>query len=106
MERITEQQAAWLAEAQADAYSEAAAKARSLRDKLLTESDAMTALDRFGMNLPDKVTATTMLTVVKEILTALWSITKGAIGQYRQALRDLPEQPGFPFEIEWPDKPE
>ena len=106
MERITEQQAAWLAEAQADAYAEAAAKARSLRDKLLTESDAMTALDRFGMNLPDKVTATTMLTVVKEILTALWSITKGAIGQYRQALRDLPEQPGFPFEIEWPDKPE
>ena len=106
MERITENQAAWLAEAQADAYAEAAAKARSLRDKLLTESDAMTALDRFGMNLPDKVTATTMLTVVKEILTALWSITKGAIGQYRQALRDLPEQPGFPFEIEWPDKPE
>ena len=106
MERITEQQAAWLAEAQADAYAEAAAKARSLRDKLLTESDAMTALDRFGMNLPDKVTATTMLTVVKEILTALWSITKGEIGQYRQALRDLPEQPGFPFEIEWPDKPE
>ena len=106
MERITDHQAAWLAEAQADAYAEAAAKARSLRDKLLTESDAMTALDRFGMNLPDKVTATTMLTVVKEILTALWSITKGAIGQYRQALRDLPEQPGFPFEIEWPDKPE
>ena len=106
MERISENQAAWLAEAQAEAYTEAAAKVRSLRDKLLTESDAMTALDRFGMNLPDKVTATTMLTVVKEILTALWSITKGAIGQYRQALRDLPEQPGFPFEIEWPDKPE
>lgn len=106
VERITEKQAAWLAEAQAEAYAEAAAKVRSQRDKLLTESDAMTALDRFGMNLPDKVTATTMLTVVKEILTALWSITKGAIGQYRQALRDLPEQPGFPFEIEWPDKPE
>ena len=106
MERISENQAAWLAEAQAEAYTEAAAKVRSLRDKLLTESDAMTALDRFGMDLPDKVTATTMLTVFKEILTALWSITKGAIGQYRQALRDLPEQPGFPFNVEWPDKPE
>lgn len=106
MERISENQAAWLAEAQAEAYAEAAAKVRSLRDKLLTESDAMTALDRFGMDLPDKVTATTMLTVFKEILTTLWSITKGAIGQYRQALRDIPEQPGFPFNVEWPDKPE
>ena len=106
MERITEQQAAWLAEAQAEAYEKAAAQVRSRRDKLLTESDAMTALDRFGMDLPDKVTATTMLSVFKEILTALWSITKGAIGQYRQALRDLPEQPGFPFDVEWPDKPE
>ena len=106
VERITEKQAAWLAEAQEEAYAEAAAKVRSQRDKLLTESDAMTALDRFGMDLPDRVTATTMLTVFKEILTALWSITKGAIGQYRQALRDLPEQPGFPFDIEWPHKPE
>lgn len=106
MERITEQQAAWLAEAQADAYVEAAAKVRSLRDKLLADSDAMMALDRFGMDLPDKVTATTMLSVFKEILTAVWKITNGSIGQYRQALRDLPEQPGFPFDIDWPNKPE
>ena len=106
MERIAEQQAAWLAEAQAEAYEEAAAQVRSLRDKLLTESDAMTALDRFGMDLPDKVTATTMLSVFKEILTAVWKITNGSIGQYRQALRDLPEQPGFPFDIDWPNKPE
>jgi hypothetical protein len=25
---------------------------------------------------------------------------------YRQALRDVPQQKGFPFEIIWPDKPE
>jgi hypothetical protein len=24
---------------------------------------------------------------------------------YRQALRDVPEQPGFPFSIEWPESP-
>ena len=104
--RIRENKAAWLAEAQAEAYEEAAAQVRSLRDKLLSESDAMTALDRFGMDLPDKVTATTMLSVFKEILTAVWKITNGSIGQYRQALRDLPEQPGFPFDIDWPNKPE
>lgn len=25
---------------------------------------------------------------------------------YRQALRDVPEQPGFPYEIEWPVMPD
>lgn len=25
---------------------------------------------------------------------------------YRQVLRDLPDQPGFPFEVEWPERPE
>lgn len=104
--RIGADVSSWLTLAQNEAAAAAAAKARALRDKLLTESDAMTALDRFGMDLPDKVTATTMLSVFKEILTAVWKITNGSIGQYRQALRDLPEQPGFPFDIDWPNKPE
>ena len=104
--RIGADVSSWLTLAQNAATTEAAAKVRSLRDKLLTESDAMTALDRFGMDLPDKVTATTMLSVFKEILTAIWKITNGSIGQYRQALRDVPEQPGFPFDIDWPNKPE
>lgn len=25
--------------------------------------------------------------------------------EYRQALRDLPQQPGFPFDVEWPEAP-
>lgn len=24
---------------------------------------------------------------------------------YRQLLRDIPEQPGFPFDVQWPSKP-
>lgn len=28
-----------------------------------------------------------------------------AVRAYRQALRDLPKQPGFPIEIIWPEKP-
>jgi hypothetical protein len=31
---------------------------------------------------------------------------KDAWAVYRQALRDLPEQPGFPEAIAWPDAPE
>lgn len=104
--RIGADVSSWLTLAQNEAIKIAAAEVRAKRDLLLVASDAMTQLDRLGMDLPDKVTATTMLSVFKEILTALWSITKGAIGQYRKALRDLPEQPGFPFDVEWPDKPE
>ena len=103
--RIGADVSSWLTLAQNEAIKIAAAEVRAKRDLLLVASDAMTQLDRLGMDLPDKVTATTMLSVFKEILTALWSITKGAIGQYRQALRDLPEQPGFPFDIDWPEKP-
>ena len=104
--RIGADVSSWLTLAQNEAIKIAAAEVRAKRDLLLVASDAMTQLDRLGMDLPDKVTATTMLSVFKEILTALWNITKGSIGQYRQALRDLPEQPGFPFDIEWPNKPE
>lgn len=31
---------------------------------------------------------------------------KEAYAEYRQALRDVPSQPGFPHDITWPVKPE
>ncbi len=30
---------------------------------------------------------------------------KAAWADYRQALRDVPEQPGFPWSVQWPAKP-
>ena len=63
-------------------YNEWATKARSLRDGLLADTD--------------------------------WWVTKAAeVGEplsedkhnYRQALRDIPNQEGFPYNIEWPMKP-
>lgn len=33
-------------------------------------------------------------------------VDRAAWAAYRQALRDLPSQPGFPAEIDWPIKPE
>jgi hypothetical protein len=29
-----------------------------------------------------------------------------AWGVYRKALRDIPSQPGFPWDVDWPVKPE
>ncbi|RHZ91526.1 hypothetical protein D1122_21100 [Cereibacter sphaeroides] len=55
-----------------------AERARAERDRRLAETDWRTAPDR-----PD---------------AAAWAA-------YRQALRDVPEQPGFPAEIFWPEPP-
>jgi hypothetical protein len=32
-------------------------------------------------------------------------VDQAAWAAYRQALRDIPEQPGFPRDVEWPTKP-
>jgi hypothetical protein len=60
---------------------EVAAAVRVERNRLLAESD--------WTQLPD----------VPEAVRLSWAI-------YRQALRDIPEQEGFPHNVTWPSKPE
>lgn len=57
--------------------------AREKRDQLLAETDYLL--------MPDYPIEAAVLEVLKT---------------YRQALRDIPEQSGFPKTIEWPSKPE
>lgn len=64
-------------------YDEAAEKVRMKRDSLIAETDYLLA--------PDYPIEPESLESVK---------------LYRQALRDVPQQEGFPFEVEWPVKPE
>lgn len=96
---------AWIAACASEEVQEAAAAVRAVRDRLLSESDAKMLLDRMGLELPDNITATTMLKVFKEFVGALKSAVSGDWAKYRQALRDIPDQPGFPFKVEWPEKP-
>lgn len=83
--------------------SEAAAVfARRIRNELLKESDKEITLDRLGLAVPAGTSFTAWLTFLKtlgEALTGEWAT-------YRQALRDLPEQEGFPLNVEFPSKPE
>lgn len=74
----------------------AAELARKLRNKLLSDSDAQMTLDRLGL---DTSTATKFIHSLANIFTGAWAV-------YRQALRDLPEQAGFPFNIEFPTPPD
>lgn len=87
--------------AQSECFAAAAAEARARRDQLLADSDSLMALDRIGLSVPSGTTFTAWLSFLKK----LGDVLIGDVAVYRQALRDLPEQVGFPYEINWPHKP-
>ena len=72
----------WLAYAKAQEAEQLAANARTQRDKLLSDTD-WTQTDDAPLSSEDKE----------------------SVRKYRQALRDITAQSGFPQEIKWPDKP-
>jgi hypothetical protein len=73
--------AAWVPPSRATLMAAYAENARSIRRAKLAESD--------WSQLPD----------VPSALREKWA-------DYRQALRDISQQEGFPFDIEWPSMPE
>lgn len=75
---------------------DAANLARAIRNKLLDSSDKEMSLDRLGL---DTSTAA-------KFVASLVKIFSGAWAQYRQQLRDIPEQAGFPFNITFPTPPD
>lgn len=75
---------------------DAAALVRKIRNKLLSESDKEMTLDRLGL---DTSSAT-------KFIASLTAIFKGDWAKYRQALRDLPQQEGFPFNVVFPTPPD
>lgn len=62
-----------------------AAQIRATRNGLLAQSDVYVLPDRWAAMNAEQQTA--------------WAT-------YRQALRDVPQQAGFPWDIRWPTKPE
>lgn len=100
-ERINAGKAAWLAIAQSEAFKVAAAEVRATRDKLLDQSDSLMSLDRLGLEAPSGSTFSAWLSFFR----ALGNVLSGAVAKYRQDLRDIPEQAGFPYDVDWPVKP-
>ena len=74
----------------------AAEAARALRNRLLDLSDKEMSLDRLGL---DTSSVIDFLASLKQIFSNGWAV-------YRQALRDLPQQEGFPFNITFPVAPD
>lgn len=80
---------------------QAAELARKIRDKLLADSDKECTLDKMLPAMPEGSAFTDWLAWLK----GLANVASNEWGVYRQALRDLPQQEGFPFNIEFPKPP-
>lgn len=111
IEAIANAQKAELIETLKNAYERACAEndaeqaaefARKIRNKLLAETDSRMSLDRLKLSVPNGSTFTAWLSFLRGIGEAL----NGAWATYRQELRDLPEQEGFPFNIRFPTPPD
>lgn len=74
----------------------AAELARKIRNKLLDSTDKEMSLDRLGL---DASSATKFITSLAKIFSGAWA-------KYRQELRDITEQEGFPFNITFPTPPD
>lgn len=99
--RIAADPDSWFSLISAQCYAAAAAEVRTRRDALLQATDADMALDRLSLTPPTGSTFTAWLSFLRTLGEALRS--KAAV--YRQALRDISAQPGFPYDVEWPEVP-
>lgn len=95
LENIMEHAEEYLTLVKEKEYNDLAEKIREKRNKLLAESDKMMCLDRLDL---DTSSAIKFLASLKNIFANNWSY-------YRQALRDITNQPNFPYEVEWPEQP-
>lgn len=102
LESVEAEKEKWLKTAKTTEHNTLAAAIRGKRDKLLAETDARMCFDRMGLDMPSGSTFSAWVDFLKGIASAL----SGEWAVYRQALRDLPQQEGFPFDVEWPKKPE
>lgn len=96
----------WLESLKEQEKNSLASEIREKRNKLLEESDKYMILDRLTMNFPQEISLTNVVSVLKDFFKTLSNIKNGSWGKYRQELRDLPNQKGFPYDVKFPDKPE
>ena len=61
-------------------------------------------IDRLGLEFPEELSMTNIISSLKQFFEGFSNIVNGNIAEYRQALRDLPEQEGFPYNVVWPTK--
>lgn len=102
LENVQKTLDAWMTSARNADYARLAAEVRAKRDALLAETDKEMCLDRLGLTSPEGSTFTAWIGFLKTIASAVF----GPMAKYRQALRDIPQQEGFPYDVTFPVPPE
>lgn len=96
----------WLDFAKQQEYDKLALEIRDKRNKLLEETDKEMCLDRLDLKLPSELSANTLLVGMKQFFNTFSEIFNGKIVKYRQELRNITKQEGFPYNVIWPTKDE
>ena len=104
-EDIEENYQIWLDSAKQQEYDKLAHEIRKKRDELLAETDKEMCLDRLKLNMPEDITMTNIVQGIKEFFSSLKEIFSSDMAKYRQSLRDIPQQEGFPYNVVFPEKP-
>lgn len=94
----------WLETAKKEEYNQLAAEVRSKRNELLAETDKEMCIDRLGLKLPSDLSMTNIISSLKQFFEGFSDICNGKIAKYRQELRDITKQEGFPYNVVWPTK--
>lgn len=91
----------WLEFAKNQEENRLAEEIRAKRNKLLEETDSEMCLDRMNLEVPSGTSFSSWLNFFKSIGNAI----TGDMAKYRQELRDITNQEGFPYEVTFPKKP-
>lgn len=91
----------WLSKLRNDYYNQKAQEVREKRNELLKETDAEMCLDRMGLKIPEGSTFSSWITFFKD----LGKTISGDMAKYRQELRDITKQAGFPYNVVFPVNP-
>lgn len=100
-ERISNKPSVWMDKVRKEAYDYAARKVREKRNALLAESDKEMVLDRLGVSQPSGSAFSDWLAFLQRISSVMF----GEMARYRQELRDITKQEGFPYDVKFPEKP-
>lgn len=101
-ERFETQKEAWRTLVKKKDYDRTAEEIRKIRNQLLDKTDKEMSIDRIISDIPsDPGSITAFLPFLKSLIGSL----TGAMAKYRQALRDVPQQEGFPYRVVWPEAP-
>lgn len=94
----------WLEFAKKEDYENLAAEVRAKRNELLKDSDKEMCIDRLGLNFPKDLSMTNIISSLKQFFDGFSNIVNGNMAKYRQELRDITKQEGFPYNVIWPTK--